>query len=94
LPEKQKVHNKFAGEVAKMFKNPFHRSEKVKGTVILMHKNVLDINALTSGLIKGGTRFFGDITSSIIDTYGSILGYSVALRLISATSADGNYLFV
>ncbi|AET01692.1 hypothetical protein MTR_8g018910 [Medicago truncatula] len=35
-----KVHNKFAGEVAKMFSNPFHRSQKVKGTVILMHTNV------------------------------------------------------
>ena len=95
MPERQKVQNKFAEEIAKMFTNPFNRSQKVKGTVILMHRNVLDINALTAGLnITGGFKVLGNLTSSIIDTYASILGSSVALRLISATSADGNYFLI
>ncbi|KAL5062717.1 hypothetical protein RYX36_024454 [Vicia faba] len=71
----------------------FNRSQKVKGTVVLMHKNVLDINALTSvqdvaGIILGGVRVANSIAGSILDTYTSTLGCSVALRLISATSAD------
>jgi len=80
-------------------KSIFNRGQKVKGTVILMHKNVLDINEITAaqsatGLIKGGFNVVGDITSSIIDTYTSSFGRSVALRLISATSVDGNYFFI
>ena len=64
-----------------------------------MHKNVLDINEITAaqsatGLIKGGFNVVGDITSSIIDTYTSSFGRSVALRLISATSVDGNYFLI
>ncbi|XP_058750251.1 linoleate 9S-lipoxygenase-like [Vicia villosa] len=71
----------------------FKRSQKVKGTVVLMHKNVLDINALTSlqsvtSLIKSGFKAANGIAGSILDTYTSTLGCSVALRLISATSAD------
>jgi linoleate 9S-lipoxygenase len=76
-------------------KSIINRGQKVKGTVVLMQKNVLDINALTSaqsatGLIKGGLNVVGGITSSIIDTYTSSFGRSVALKLISATTADGN----
>ena len=64
----------------------------VKGTVILMQKNVLDIDSLTSdGLIKGVINLVRGIFSYIIDTY--IMASSVDLRLISATSADGNYFF-
>ncbi|CAI8607975.1 unnamed protein product [Vicia faba] len=71
------------------------RGQKVKGTVLLMQKNVLDINALTSatstsGLIKGGFKVAGGITSSLIDTYTSTWGRSVAFRLISATATDGS----
>ncbi|XP_050873920.1 linoleate 9S-lipoxygenase isoform X2 [Lathyrus oleraceus] len=65
----------------------FNRSQKVKGTVVLMHKNVLDINALTS-LIKSGFKVANSIAGSICDTCTSTLGFSVALRLISATNAD------
>ncbi|MCI14155.1 lipoxygenase, partial [Trifolium medium] len=58
-----------------------------------MQNNVLDINALTSaqsatGLIKSGFNVVGGITTSIIDTYTSSFGRSVALKLISATTAD------
>ncbi|GAU50604.1 hypothetical protein TSUD_410140 [Trifolium subterraneum] len=70
-----------------------NRGQKVKGRVVLMHKNVLDINALTSaqsgtGLITGGGQVAKRVTSSIIDTYTAGIGCSVALRLISATTAD------
>ncbi|KAK2353185.1 linoleate 9S-lipoxygenase [Trifolium repens] len=70
-----------------------HRGQKVKGRVVLMHKNVLDINALTSaltpvGLITGGAKAVGDVAGNILDTYAGGLGCSVALRLISATAAD------
>ncbi|WJX92139.1 Lox2p [Trifolium repens] len=76
-------------------KSIINRGQKVKGTVVLMQKNVLDINALTSaqsatGLIKGGLNVVGGITSSIIDTYTSSFGRSVALKLISASTADGS----
>ncbi|AET01652.2 putative linoleate 9S-lipoxygenase [Medicago truncatula] len=74
-----------------MFPNPFHRSQMVKGTVILMQKNVFDIDSLTSatspaGLIKGVINLVHGIISYIIDTY--IMASSVDLRLISSTSAD------
>lgn len=76
----------------------FGKGSKLKGTVILMQKNVLDINELTaaqspSGIIGGALGTIGSITGSIIDTATSFLGRSVALRLISGTSADGNNFF-
>ncbi|CAL5195675.1 unnamed protein product [Lathyrus oleraceus] len=76
-------------------KNWIKRGQKVKGTVLLMQKNVLDINALTSatsatGLIKGGFKLAGGFTNTLIDTCTSTWGLSVAFRLISATSTDGS----
>ncbi|KAH1051962.1 hypothetical protein GLYMA_08G189200v4 [Glycine max] len=69
-------------------KGLFNRSQKVKGTVVLMRKNVLDINSITSvrGLIGTGINIIG----STIDGLTSFLGRSVCLQLISATKADGN----
>jgi len=73
------------------------RGQRLKGTVVLMRKNVLDINALTSaqsptGIIGGALGFVGGVIGSTVDTLTSFLGRSVALRLISATAADGNQL--
>jgi len=64
-----------------------------------MNKNVFDINALAStksgtGLIIGGLKSFASISGFIIDTFTASLGCSVAIRLISATSADGNYFLI
>jgi hypothetical protein len=94
----------FVGEAAKMLgygtlRGLAHRGQKVKGRVVLMHKNVLDINALTSaltpvGLITGGAKAVGDVAGNILDTYAGGLGCSVALRLISATAADGNNFLI
>ena len=62
-------------------KGLFNRSQKVKGTVVLMRKNVLDINSITSvrGLIGTGINIIG----STIDGLTSFLGRSVCLQLIS-----------
>jgi len=74
-----------------------NRGKKLKGTVVLMRKNVLDINALTSaqsatGIIGGAIGVVGGVIGSTVDTLTSFLGRSVALKLISATAADGNHL--
>ncbi|MED6118858.1 Lox2p [Stylosanthes scabra] len=74
--------------------NRGHR-QKLKGTVVLMRKNVLDINKLTSaqsvgGIIGGTIGLIGGAIGSSIDTLTAFLGRSVALKLISATSADSS----
>ncbi|CAI8607972.1 unnamed protein product [Vicia faba] len=73
----------------------FGRGQKLKGTVVLMQKNVLDINALTAaqspaGIIGGAFGAISTITDSVLDTATSFLGRSVALKLISRTNADAS----
>ncbi|KAE9588112.1 Seed linoleate 9S-lipoxygenase-3 [Lupinus albus] len=65
-----------------------NRGHKIKGRVVLMRKNVLDINSLTSvgGIIGEGF----DMIGSALDGLTSFLGRSVSLQLISATKPDGN----
>lgn len=57
--------------------------DKIKGTLVLMQKSVLDINSLTDPekILDGALDGFG----SILDTLTSFLGASVCLQLISAT---------
>lgn len=66
-----------------------HRGHKIKGTVVLMRKNVLDVNSVTSvgGIIGQGL----DLVGSTLDTLTAFLGRSVSLQLISATKADGSF---
>ncbi|CAK8560363.1 unnamed protein product [Lathyrus sativus] len=76
-------------------KSWINRGQKVKGTVLLMQKNVLDINVLTSatsarGLFIGGVNAAAGVTNALIDTYTAHWGRSVAFSLISATSTDGS----
>jgi len=81
-------------------KSVIKRGQKVKGTVVLMQKNVLDVNAITgatkntTNLVKTGFKAFTGVAGAIVDTAASSIGASVALRLISATAADGNNLFI
>jgi hypothetical protein len=72
-----------------MFSGIMNRGHKIKGTVVLMRKNVLDINSLTSvgGVIGQGF----DILGSTLDNLTAFLGRSVSLQLISATKPDGNF---
>jgi len=62
-----------------------------------MRKNVLDINAIKSaksaaGIFRGAAGVVGGLVGTSVDTLTSCVGRSVALWLISATAADGNYL--
>ncbi|KAE9616206.1 hypothetical protein Lal_00017471 [Lupinus albus] len=73
----------------------FHKGQKVKGTVVLMTKNVLDINELTGaqsvgGIVSGGFNIAGSIVGGLVDAATSFLGQSIALKLISATTSDGS----
>jgi len=69
-----------------------HRGNKIKGKVVLMRKNVLDLNSLTSvgGIIGEGLGILG----STVDNLTAFLGRSVSLQLISATNADGSFLLL
>ncbi|KAL1339142.1 hypothetical protein AAHE18_U012200 [Arachis hypogaea] len=61
---------------------------KITGTVVVMQKNVLDVNSITSpqGILDTG---LGGVTS-LVDTLTSFLGFSVAFQLISATKQDSS----
>ncbi|XP_061344741.1 linoleate 9S-lipoxygenase-like [Gastrolobium bilobum] len=65
-----------------------NRRHKITGTVVLMRKNVLDVNSLTSvgGVIGQGL----DIIGSAVDGLTAFLGRSVSIQLISATKSDAN----
>ncbi|KAH1145192.1 hypothetical protein GYH30_041139 [Glycine max] len=66
---------------------PFgHKGQKIKGTMVVMQKNVLDINSITSvdGIVGTGLDFLG----SALDTV-TFLASSISIQLISATKADG-----
>ncbi|KAL2337923.1 hypothetical protein Fmac_012369 [Flemingia macrophylla] len=69
-------------------KGLFNRGQKVQGTVVLMRKNVLDINSITSVRRAIGTGI--DLIGSAFDGVTSFLGRSVSIQLISATKPDGN----
>ncbi|MED6113810.1 Lox2p [Stylosanthes scabra] len=75
--------------------NLVNRGHKLKGTVVLMRKNVLDINEITGaksvgGVISSGIGLIGGAIGTTVDTLTAFVGRSVALKLISATSADSS----
>ncbi|XP_027336931.1 seed linoleate 9S-lipoxygenase-like [Abrus precatorius] len=59
-----------------------NKSQKIKGTVVLLPKSALDFNAVTS-IGSGGV---GDAA----DNATAFIGNSVSMKLISATKADSN----
>lgn len=68
------------------------RKHTIKGTVVLMRKNVLDFNSvadLTKGNVGGLISSGLNVIGSTVDNLTAFLGRSVALQLISATKADG-----
>ncbi|AES95303.1 putative linoleate 9S-lipoxygenase [Medicago truncatula] len=72
-------------------------SQKIKGTVVLMPKNVLDFNAVTSvkqgGFLDAAGNVLdaaGSLVGGIIDGATAFLGRNVSMRLISATKTDAN----
>ncbi|KAJ1420347.1 PLAT/LH2 domain [Sesbania bispinosa] len=75
----------------------FDKGQKIKGTVVLMPKNVLDFNAVTTfgsgGLLDavGDTLgIVGDVVGGIVDGATAFLGRNVSMQLISATKTDVN----
>ncbi|GAU51607.1 hypothetical protein TSUD_414390 [Trifolium subterraneum] len=81
--------------MASLVKGIFDKGPKVKGTLVLMQKNVLDINELTGaqsagGIFGGAIGAITDIAGSLLDAATAFLGNSVALKLISATSTDAS----
>jgi len=74
----------------------FDNGTKIKGTVVLMPKNVLDFNALTSigkgGVTETAKNIFGqvlDAAGNLVDAATAFAGRNISLHLISATQADG-----
>ncbi|CAI8588482.1 unnamed protein product [Vicia faba] len=72
-------------------------SQKFKGTLVLMPKNVLDFNSVSSVKKKGVLDVAGDVVEAagsllggIVDGATAFLGRNVSLRLISATKKDAN----
>ncbi|KAK2353195.1 seed linoleate 9S-lipoxygenase [Trifolium repens] len=73
----------------------FDKGQKIKGTVVLMPKNVLDFNAITSigkgGVLDTAGNLIGGVTSIVgqaVDTATAFLGRNVSMQLISATKTD------
>lgn len=62
-----------------------HNKSKIKGTVILMSKKVLDFNNLN---LKVGINLGLSAAGSAIDTLHQFLGGAVSLQLISAQNSD------
>nr|AFK38033.1 unknown [Medicago truncatula] len=67
----------------------FKKKQKIKGTVVLMCKNALDLNDIKAGPSLGaGFGLVRDVVGGVIDGATAILGRSVGLQLISATKTD------
>ncbi|KAK7255645.1 hypothetical protein RIF29_29060 [Crotalaria pallida] len=73
----------------------FNKGHKVKGTVVLMSKNVLDFNEITAATGGGVTGAVGGIfgaatgiVGSVVDGATAILSRQISLQLISATKTD------
>ncbi|KAK7300849.1 hypothetical protein RJT34_11700 [Clitoria ternatea] len=71
------------------------KRQKIKGTVVLMPKSVLDINALNSvssdglsSVIDGIFDVVGDVTGQIVDTATAIFSRNISIKLISSTKID------
>ncbi|XP_057959550.1 probable linoleate 9S-lipoxygenase 5 isoform X2 [Malania oleifera] len=73
----QKLMESFYGRYRKKLKNSADASRKIKGTVVLMKKNVLDFN---------------DLGASFLDRVQEFLGKGVSLQFISANRADPDNL--
>ncbi|CAK8560358.1 unnamed protein product [Lathyrus sativus] len=75
----------------------FDKGQKIKGTVVLMPKNVLDFNAITSvgkgDVFDAAGNLVGGLTSIVggaIDTATAFLGRNVSMQLISGTKTDAS----
>ncbi|XP_014501040.1 linoleate 9S-lipoxygenase-like [Vigna radiata var. radiata] len=63
------------------------KGHKIKGRLVIMRKNVLDINSLTS--VKGVVGTGINIIGGVVDTVTAFASH-ISIQLISATKADGH----
>ncbi|QCE09083.1 lipoxygenase [Vigna unguiculata] len=64
-----------------------NKGHKIKGSLVIMRKNVLDINSLTS--VKGVVGTGINIIGGVVDTVTAFASH-ISIQLISATKADGH----
>jgi len=76
-----------------------NKKHKIKGTVVLMPKNVLDFNAITSirdggigGAVGGIVGGVANVIGGVVDAATAFLGRNVSLQLISATQTHGSFV--
>ncbi|KAG4945141.1 hypothetical protein JHK87_041148 [Glycine soja] len=64
-----------------------NKGHKIKGNLVIMRKNVLDINSITSvkGVIGTGINIIG----GVVDTVTALASH-ISIQLISATKTDGH----
>ncbi|KAL1341105.1 hypothetical protein HN51_027576 [Arachis hypogaea] len=74
----------------------FNKGQKIKGTVVLMPKNVLDFNTISSipnggvaGAFDGLLGTATDLLGHAVDDLTAIFSRQISLKLISATKTDG-----
>jgi linoleate 9S-lipoxygenase len=67
------------------------KKQKIRGTVVLMSKNALDLNDIKAGpSVMGAIGLVRDIAGSVVDGATAFLSRSVGFQLISATKTDSN----
>jgi linoleate 9S-lipoxygenase len=65
------------------------KKQKIRGTVVLMSKNALDLNDIKAGpSVMGAIGLVRDIAGSVVDGATAFLSASVGFQLISATKTD------
>ncbi|VVA33122.1 PREDICTED: linoleate 9S-lipoxygenase [Prunus dulcis] len=62
-----------ASQNSTIYPHPKYEGKKIKGRVVLMKNNVLDLN---------------DLTASVLDRVGELVGKAVSLQLISSVNGD------
>ncbi|XP_015939191.1 seed linoleate 9S-lipoxygenase isoform X1 [Arachis duranensis] len=74
----------------------FNKGQKIKGTVVLMPKNVLDFDTISSipnggvaGAFDGLLGTATDLLGHAVDDLTAIFSRQISLKLISATKTDG-----
>ncbi|XP_057455131.1 seed linoleate 9S-lipoxygenase-like [Lotus japonicus] len=75
----------------------FDKSKKIKGTLVLMPKNVLDLNAIVSarrggvlGLPRSALGLVIDVAGQVVDGATAILSRNIHVQLISATKTNAS----
>lgn len=66
----------------------FKKKQQIRGTVVLMSKNVLDMSDMKDKSVGKVFDIARDVVGSVIDGATAFLSRSISLQLISATQTD------